>query len=144
MNIVDNPIDYIVNHQDMFIRQNNVGLQLTVNIINDALLLTDGKVSALRKNNWWIIGSEKDWIVKLSDLSLTEIFHKIIPFPEAGQNSMHGEVLLTAFAEDVVTISNETLIIKGNLSKEDNFLKIMQSNNNWKRIIAFRMPSNLK
>lgn len=144
MKIIDNSIDYIKSNQNMFLRDGNIGLQLSVNIISDALLLTDGKVTTVNKNNWWIVGSEQDWIKNIPDLSIKEIFYKIIPFPKAGQNSIHGEVLITAFAENVITVNNSKIeIIKGNLKKEDEFLMLLPSDNNWSRMVAFCMPNNM-
>jgi hypothetical protein len=142
MKIFDDPVEWIKTRPEMFLWQGNIGLQLSTNIISDALLLTGGPVTVLKKHDWWIIGSEIDWVENQSDYSIDELFSRIISYPEAGQNSMRGEVLLMAFADDVVTIDNKkTLVIKSSTDIDINFLLLLQSENHWKRIVAFRVIS---
>jgi hypothetical protein len=134
------PINFIKNNPERFLRQNNLGLELSTNLVGDALLLVDKPVTALKQSEWWIVFCESDWILKKSDYTIEEMFSRIIPFPEAGQNSMRSEVLLTAFANDVVTtLDNEITVIKGGLDTRDEKVFNSQSNNLAKRIVAFRL-----
>lgn len=139
MQIIDS-IEWIKKNHDRFFRRNNIGLELSTNIISDALLLTDKPITVLNKNDWWIIGSQADWLSTHFNNSIEELFSRVIPFPEAGQNSIRSEVLLTAFAKDIVTVVNKkVVIIKGSISDEENFFKILQKDSHWERIIAFRV-----
>ena len=60
---------------------------------------------------WWIVWSPTDW---LAHYEIQRLFTRVTSFPKAGPNSMRPEILLTAFAADVVTYSRgELSIIKG-------------------------------
>jgi hypothetical protein len=139
--ILDDPIKFIQSRPNMFVRSYPVrGAELAANIVSDVLLLTDGRVAAFRKDTWWVIASSVDWIGVKLGLSVEDVFSRILPFPQAGANSMHGEVLLTAFAQDVVTQSdNERHVIKGNVPTSDGVWDIINSDSGWKRVVAFRL-----
>jgi hypothetical protein len=138
--IFDNPIEWIKSRPEMFLWQQNRGLQLLTNILSDALLLTDGQITALKKNEWWIAGSNVDWLSVNSNFSSKELFARMIAMPEAGQNSIRGEVLLTAFAKDVVTIANGQLsLVKGSIQGAEDFLLELNQKNDWTRLVTFRM-----
>jgi hypothetical protein len=140
MKILDNSIDFIKNHPERFLRQNNLGLELSTNIVSDALLLVDEPISAQKQDEWWIVSCERDWIANQSNLIVEEIFSRIIPFPEAGQNSMRSEVLLTAFAKDVITIlGKEISVIKGDFTIRDKQLFDSLNGNPKRRVVAFRL-----
>ena len=116
------------------------GAELAANIVGDALLLTSGHVTAFRNAAWWVIASDIDWIAIQSSSSVEDLFSRIVPLPQAGPNSMRGEVLLVAFARDVVTQSeNSRHVVKGDISMHDQVWEILNSDPTWKRLIAFRL-----
>src|SRR5205085_11168511 len=89
---------------------------------------------------WWHGHSRQVQVLRESDLSVEDVFSRILPLPQAGPNSMRGEVLLTAFARDVVTQrENDRHVIKGNTSMHDDVWDIINSDPDWKRVIAFRI-----
>jgi hypothetical protein len=52
---------------------------------------------------------------------------------------MRAEILLTAFAHQVVTVSADNQsIIKGDVSQADNIWYLIASRPDWKRTVAFR------
>jgi hypothetical protein len=51
---------------------------------------------------WWEVSSTTDWLAGPGGMGLGA-FTRIVPFPAAGQNSFHSEILLTAFADVVAT-----------------------------------------
>jgi hypothetical protein len=142
--IVESPIEWIKSNKSRFIWEENEELQISKNIANEAVILSEGKyVTSLQKGNWWIIASEVDWLRKGSPKYLpstdNEAFTKIFPLPEAGQNSIRSEVLLIAFAKDVVTVLDSTVtVIKGKLSNDIQSL-LLSEKRKWKRIVAFCM-----
>ena len=78
---------------------------------------------------------------KAPGFTVEELFSRIVPFPQAGANSMHSEVLVTAFARDVVTWDRqEPCIIKGDILAHEEMRDIIKSNPHWRRVVAFRMP----
>jgi hypothetical protein len=125
----------------MFLRSGQVnGRELAEAILGDALILTDGPVTVLHRGAWWLVVAEEDWMTRQSSGSVDDLFHKIVAFPEAGPNSMHSEVLLTAFAQDVITKDATTLCtIKGCVAEDDEIHGILQSNPRWQRGVAFRL-----
>jgi len=80
-----------------------------------------------------------DWLGTHPDYAPEAFFFRIVAFPEAGRNSMRAEILLTAFAQQVVTVSaNNQSIIKGNVSQADDIWRLIASRPDWKRTVAFR------
>ncbi|MBI3971022.1 MAG: hypothetical protein HY332_07005 [Chloroflexi bacterium] len=71
-----------------------------VELVGEALLCDVLDVTVERLGDWWIVSSSQDW---LSAADVEKVFRRIVPFPEAGPNSMRAEVLLAAFCRDVVT-----------------------------------------
>ena len=53
-------------------------------------------------DTWWVVVADVDWLAS-AGRPLSELFSTIVPFPGAGDNSMRSEVLLGAFAEQVLT-----------------------------------------
>src|SRR5437899_792717 len=95
LQVLDDPIGLIRKSPSTFVRSHPVsGAELAANIVGDVLLLTSGYVTAFRKDAWWVIASDVDWIGEKLGLSVEDVFSRILPFPQAGANSMHGEVLL--------------------------------------------------
>jgi hypothetical protein len=140
MKIFDDPIEFIKTNPQMFLRGQNVGLELSTNIIGNALLLTGKSVTILKQKDWWIIACEKDWLENDSNYTIGEIFSRMIPFPQAGQNSIRAEILLTAFAQDIITVIDRKLtVIKGDLTEDNSISAFASKNNSYKRILAFRM-----
>jgi hypothetical protein len=125
----------------MFLRSGQVnGRELAESILGDALILTDGPVTVLHRGEWWLVVAEADWMTRQSSGSVDDLFSKIVSFPEAGPNSMHSEVLLTAFAKDVITKDATTLrTIKGFVAEDDEVYGLLQSNPRCKRGVAFRL-----
>jgi hypothetical protein len=52
---------------------------------------------------WWLISSQKDWLLQPDGSESLENFRHIVRFPEAGREACHSEILLTAFAEIALT-----------------------------------------
>jgi|SRR6516165_4135117 hypothetical protein len=135
---------HIRNHPELFLPNGRqTGLDLAMAIVSDVLISEESKVTALRHQGWWVVASEVDWIAPLIKASVDEYFSSITPFPEAGPNSMHSEVLLTAFAQHVLTIDDKNhCIIKGSIDRSDPiwaFLEEDPSCRSWKRVVAFRL-----
>ena len=92
----------------------------------------------MRNGDWWIISSNVDWLATCPDYAPEELFFNIVALPEAGPNSMRAEILLTAFAQQVVTVSaDHQSIIKGDVSQADDIWRLIASRPNWKRTVAF-------
>ena len=102
--------------------------------------MTNGPVTIFRRGEWWFVGCEKDWMACQSSGSVDDLFSRVVPFPEAGPNCMHSEVLLTAFAKDVLLRERATLrILKGGVAMDDEIRSILQRTPQWKRGVVFRL-----
>jgi len=130
----------------MFTRSNPVsGVELVTNIVGEAILLTKGQaqVTVFCVGTWWVVASDVDWIVNESGHTVEEVFSRILPLPQAGPNSMRAEVLLTAFAQDVITQGSDgQRVVKGSSLLGDDLWPIPMSHQGWKRVVAFR-PEDL-
>jgi hypothetical protein len=142
--VVQDAVEYIQKRPEMFLRAGRVaGQELAERIVGDALILTKGPVTAFRQGDWWFVGCEEDWMARLSSGSVDDIFSKIVAFPEAGPNSMHSEVLLAAFSEDVLVKEGEVLYtVKGCVSEEDEAWTVLRRASRWKRGVAFRLKKS--
>jgi hypothetical protein len=79
-----------------------------------------------------------DWLGTHPDYAPEALFFHIVALPEAGPNSMRAEILLTAFAQKVVTVgTNGRLIIKGEIAPTAEVWRLIESCSGWKRAIAF-------
>jgi hypothetical protein len=56
--------------------------------------------------NWWIFAAKNDWILDDNPGTATETFFTLVPYPKKGVPHIHTPILVTAFAEKVVTFSS--------------------------------------
>lgn len=82
-------------------------------LVRDALLLGANHARAMRATDWWLVLADRDWLGQAQG-GARDLFSRVVPFPEVGPNAMRAEVLLTAFAEEVVTFTPDFAeVIKG-------------------------------
>jgi hypothetical protein len=101
LRVLDDPLDWIRARPGMFFTQGVFSPEAAASeIVGEALVCQVTEVTVTRLADWWIISGAQDW---LPSGAAETPFRRIVPFPEAGANSMRAEVLLTAFCRDVVT-----------------------------------------
>ncbi|WP_095988978.1 hypothetical protein [Cystobacter fuscus] len=107
-------------------------------IVTEAILVTSGPVTALRRDRWWVIYSPLDWFGEYSE-KIDELFGRIVPFPEGGRNSSRAEIVLTAFASSVVTASATRVqwIKKRDIASVDPTAAWVQQSQPLGRLVAF-------
>ena len=132
-------IDYVRQRPERFFRAGSPApVELVTHIVGEVLLLGGSETYTMRNGDWWIISSNVDWLATCPDYAPEELFFNIVALPEAGPNSMRAEILLTAFAQQVVTVSaDHQSIIKGDVSQADDIWRLIASRPNWKRTVAF-------
>ena len=140
MQALADAIDYVRQRPERFFRAGSPDpIELVTHIVGEVLLLGGREICTMRSGDWWIISSNVDWLTMCPDYAPEELFFHIVAFPEAGPNSMRAEILLTAFAQQVVTVSADNQsIIKGDVSQADNIWRLIASRPDWKRTVAFR------
>jgi hypothetical protein len=79
-----------------------------------------------------------DWLGTHPDYAPEALFFHIVALPEASPNSMRAEILLTAFAQRVVTVgASGRLMIKREVALTEEIWRLIESCAGWKRAIAF-------
>lgn len=79
------------------------GQQLAAQLVRDLILTESLPLSVDCIDEWWVVSSEKDWLLIPSGSVTFRSFKHIVHFPEAGREACHSEILLSAFADAVVT-----------------------------------------
>jgi hypothetical protein len=132
-------LEAIRSRPDMYLRgQPITGDVLASRLIEDILVVRNCIAFATRIDEWWVVASDRDWIGIHEGEKLRSHFNRIVAFPEAGVNTMHSEVLITAFAKDVFTSDTSTqCVIHGSIDGAVN--SIISDHPEWKRLVAFRV-----
>jgi hypothetical protein len=79
------------------------GQQLACQLVRDLILTGSLPFGVDYVDEWWVVSSDKDWLLIPSGSIILRSFKHIVHFPEAGREACHSEILLSAFAEAVVT-----------------------------------------
>lgn len=140
MQALADAIDYVRQRPERFFRGGSPEpVELVTHVVSEALLLGGSETCTMHRGDWWVISSNVDWLATCPDYAPEELFFRIVAFPEAGPNSMRAEILLTAFAQQVITASaDQQSIIKGQASQADDIWQLIASRPGWKRTVAFR------
>ena len=139
MKIID-PIEHIRSHPDMYLWGGSASpSDLASRLTADALLLGASRTLVVHTDQWWAVAADVDWLAG-AVVSADALFGRIVPFPQAGVNSMRSEVLLTAFADDVVTWSegDRPRRVKG-AEADWTVVHAKIADASWRRVIAFRL-----
>lgn len=137
LKVID-PIDAIRDNPELFTGAKKPTAELLVSRLISDILVDDSRiVSVARVCDWWIVASDIDWIEVAAFSSVLEYFNRVIPFPEAGRNSIHCGVILSAFTCDLVTFSAErkTLVHGEADTLNDDLTSRFPA---WGRCVAFR------
>ena len=83
------------------------GFELCSKIAIDAMTTGAPPVLIDRQEDWWIVASQKSWIIDNADgISVRNLFDRINVNPRAAQNAIRNEILLAAFADQIVLFQN--------------------------------------
>jgi hypothetical protein len=104
LQIFDDPVGLILRRPEMYLGglDRVAGEYLAARMLGDLVWLRALPARVNRAQQWWEVSSATDWLAGPSGMGLGA-FTQIVPFPAAGQNSFHSEILLTAFADAVAT-----------------------------------------
>jgi hypothetical protein len=118
-------VAFVRDHPDIYFgidHRPTVDLLIT-SVTSDAVILGVDLIVIERTVRACFVFGNKNWmrIGRKEGESYIDIFNKIHQFPQAGQNSIRSEILVTAFSSDVVAIEGERVHrIKG--ERSDSFL----------------------
>lgn len=109
--------------------------EMAAQVAAEALRCGASCVRIDRREQWWIVSADRDW---LGEQDALQAFRRLVSYPEGGENSMRPEVLLTVFADDVVTVAHgETVAIKGEADASQQAFLVSFSKAG--RLVAFRV-----
>ena|SRR5258706_10571055 len=77
--------------------------QLATQLVRDLILVGSIPLQVDCIDGWWLVSSGKDWLLSPGGGVTLRSFRHIVHFPEAGREACHSEILLSAFADVVVT-----------------------------------------
>lgn len=141
------PMDAIRQNPQIYLPYGELnGDTLAIRLMQDIVVMSQLPVCAIQDQPWWIIASEEDWIVsRLTAPNVEAYFKSVVPFPELGDNSLHIEVVITAFAASVLTgdSANNTTLIKGDGPIPAIVELLKQSFPRWRRFVAFELRSEV-
>lgn len=100
-------LEHVRRYPERFLR--NVppnGAELAEKLAGDLLMLNCNRAMLLHVGAWFCVASDTVWLPSRDSTQLRRSFEEMRPFPEAGENSIHSEILLGAFASNIVFIAS--------------------------------------
>ena len=107
LKIIDDPISLIRKDPSMYAGHGPWGPGFAADLVRDLVFLDALPAQVENYGDWWVVSSAKDWLVCSSGRLSFEPFFRIVPIPEAGHACFRTEILLTAFADCVITFGSE-------------------------------------
>lgn len=137
------PLDHIRAHPEMYLPGGQPDpSDFASRLAGDAMTLGASRTLAIHSGAWWAVAADVDWLASHS-LPIHDLFRQTVPFPESGPNSMRSEVLLGAFAQDIVTWSGGTPeVLKGRMPIEWPLIQV-QHDPAYRRVVAFQLEPAL-
>lgn len=122
--VLEDVIAHVRRRKTMYLgREEVIPENLITALVNDALTLGTQAVEVRHRENWWMVSSEEDWLIRGHQCTVEQVFKKLVPLAGAGPEVIRNEVLLAAFASIVFTRKGGELIqIVGTLPLEDRSL----------------------
>lgn len=140
LHIISDAVSLIRKNPSMYLRaEKATGEHLAASMMSTLIWLGALPATVIRLPPWWVISSEKDWLAVAGQANVEAAFSKIVPLPVAGPNSHRDEILLSAFADAVVTLgAGAVRWVKGDSSRLALPSGIDLARANGGRIVAFR------
>lgn len=137
-------LQYVRDNPNMFLPYGKSAAWAIANgLSGDALVLGAIDVRVFRYDQWWIVAADKDWLdVPCScPAGPQDAFSRLLGFPEAGVNSHRHEIIATAYANSVISISSaDRFVVSGNVADCDAVWGQLLTGN-MQRAVAFRMDA---
>lgn len=134
-----NGLQWVRARPDQFFPHGRIDpMSLLAWVMCDVLKFGSGDCRIAARSGWWVVVSDSDWLSH-NEVSVGDLFCRVVPAPEHGEHSMRAEVLLNAFAADVVTgVSDVQAVVKG--EPPDRRLIRDSVDSTWsRRFVAFRL-----
>ncbi|TQV87955.1 hypothetical protein [Aliikangiella coralliicola] len=143
LKVITNTVGKIKKAKHLYLKDQDISAnELAENLVDDAKHL-GVKASVKKIGCWWCVYSDTDWLEKGTDESIVELFNNLRGLANAPQNSFRREVLLTAFADHVLTCKDEVCVyIKGKEKTQNELSDILKKIPKGNRIVAFCIEPN--
>jgi hypothetical protein len=132
-------LDWVRANQTQFFATGRANLMgLLAYVMSDVLELGRGECRIAACELWWIVSSNVDWMLHPT-IPVADLFERVALAPEHGEHSVRAEVLLNAFATDVVTESAGARTLVKGVAPEDHLIRAALDAEWVKRFVAFRL-----
>jgi hypothetical protein len=126
---------FVRQHPEMFRHLAYDGPSAAALLTEAALRKLVARIEIRHIGDWYVVHSGNDW---LEDLGGKDTFTQLIPFPELGPNAVYPEVIVTAFAAALTTISNE--IVRTVVGEVPDIEALAHGHSGEGRTVIFRVP----
>ncbi|MCC9603768.1 hypothetical protein LOC67_24725 [Stieleria sp. JC731] len=145
LHVID-ALDHIRSHPEMYTQNGFPNPAIIAHeIAGDAIVLGATDVRVFQFDGWWIVSANLDWLTAPCRCSASprETFDRVLGFPKLSVNSMRHEVLATAYAEYVVSLSKfDRFVVSGNVA-DDHPIWSHMLDAIAERSVALRMPDDV-
>lgn len=133
-------VGFVQSHPEMFLPHGHANNGLLLGTMVDQIVtITGSRTTAFRIDDWWGIACATDWIPGTNQKALPDYFQSMIACPEWAVNSVRFEIVLFAFTEELLTLTQqESMLIKGTMPDLKTTARAKQIAENWQRILLFR------
>jgi hypothetical protein len=110
--------------------------ELIGDLVRQVFALGCEDIRIIQIEDWYVIGSDQDWMTIGTTCDPIDQFTSVIGLPELGENQARQEVAIAAFAKAVAIYKNaeRTIILSDIDSHIDERIRIL----NYSRILAFK------
>ncbi len=110
-------LKYVASHPEIFINEGaDLFHELASRIVSDVISFDCLPVAVDFCLDWWVVSSPKNWLDV--DRPVSELFTNLIPNPKAGRNASRNEIVVNAFADNVIVCQQGHVeLIKGKVDE---------------------------
>ena len=105
--LITDGISLIRKRPQMYGGERPWGPSFAANLSDNVIYLGALPVHVYANDGWWIISSERDWLLTAQGSISYEAFSKFLPDPAKRANSLRTEVVIAALADAVVTCGRD-------------------------------------
>lgn len=128
----------VANHREeelLFRARKFTASEVSLILAEQALVTNSNRVGVDRHGDWWIVWAHRDW---LRDTDAARVFRAVVHDPHQGPNTMYYEVVLRAFASDVISWTPSSIdVVSGDPDPE--FMHALHQLPPAARAVAFRV-----
>ncbi len=120
LTVINDAVGYVRSHPEIFFQSGLYNPQeVLLKLVTDAISLGCTPLVIDQCFGFWVISANKNWVDIDNPHGLEKVFSRLTANPKAGQNASRSEVLLNAFAENVIFMNKEQIFFaKGNVQRD--------------------------